>query len=62
MNCFSTFCDENALDINISKTEAMYINCKGKFYVNSEEISVVSKFKYLGLMVANNSSKPELML
>jgi hypothetical protein len=62
MNCFSKFCDKNALEINISKTEAIYVNCKGDLRINRQEITVVFKFKYLGLVVTNNSSKPETML
>ena len=62
MNCFSEFCDNNALEINISKTEDMYVNCKGDLHIKGWEITVVSKFKYLGLVVTNNSSKPETML
>jgi hypothetical protein len=40
----------------------MYINCKGDLFVNGKKITVVSKFKYLGLIVADNCSKPEVML
>ena len=40
----------------------MYVNCKGDLRIKGQEITVVSKFKYLGLVVTNNSSKPETML
>ena len=40
----------------------MYINCKGNLTVKGHKLTAVHKFKYLGLMLSDNCTKPEIML
>ena len=40
----------------------MFVNCDGQMYVNKQKIDTVDEFKYLGLMLSNSSSKPDVML
>ena len=40
----------------------MFINCKGNLTVNNLKISTVHKFKYLGLIISDSSTKPEVLL
>ena len=62
LNAFYRFCQENNLEINIGKTEAMLINCNQKLYVNGVEIKTVREFKYLGLYMFDNVVSPEKLL
>lgn len=40
----------------------MFINCKGNMTVKNLKISTVHKFKYLGLIMSDSSTKPEVLL
>jgi hypothetical protein len=40
----------------------MFINCKGNLTVNNMNITTVNRFKYLGLILSDSSTKPEELL
>lgn len=61
-NCLGQFCDENALKINVKKTKAMFINCSDRLKIGNVYVKSVKDFKYLGLILANNSKKPDALL
>jgi hypothetical protein len=50
------------LDINISKTKAMYIHGDAKLKVGDKYVKTVKEFKYLGLQISNSSKKPDILL
>jgi hypothetical protein len=50
------------LTINIKKTKAMYVNCNSKLKIGVKYVKSVKEFKYLGLIMASNSRKPEALL
>jgi hypothetical protein len=62
MNCLLQFCKENELQVNVTKTKAMYINCDDTLNVGLEKVKNVQEFKYLGLILSNNCKKPERLL
>jgi hypothetical protein len=61
-DCFVKFCTENALNVNIKKTKAMYVNCSAKLKIGKKLVKSVKEFKYLGLKLTNNSKRPEALL
>jgi hypothetical protein len=62
IDCFANFCVENDLCINIGKTQALFVNGSSQMYVNSLKIDTVDEFKYLGLILSNKSSRPDILL
>ncbi len=40
----------------------MFVNCDGILKVYNEEIKTVKSFRYLGLEIANDSTKPDKLL
>jgi hypothetical protein len=62
IDCFANFCVENGLRINIGKTQALFVNGSSQMYVNSLKIDTVDEFKYLGLILSNKSSRPDILL
>jgi hypothetical protein len=62
MNCLLQSCKENELQVNVTKTKAMYINCDDILNVGLEKVKNVQEFKYLGLILSNNCKKPERLL
>ncbi len=61
-NGFEVFCKENDLEINITKTKAMYVNCTAKLQIGKKCVETVNEFKYLGLILSNNSKQPDVLL
>jgi hypothetical protein len=61
-NGFEAFCKENNLEINITKTKAMYVNCTAKLQIGKKFVETVNVFKYLGLILSNNSKQPDVLL
>ena len=61
-DCFVQFCSENKLEINLSKTKAMYVNRKAKLRVGNFTVKTVAEFKYLGLILSNSSKRPDILL
>jgi hypothetical protein len=62
LNQFLLFCEDNDLVLNVDKTKAMFVNCDGILKVYNEEIKTVKSFRYLGLEIANDSTKPDKLL
>jgi hypothetical protein len=40
----------------------MFVNCTGQMIIDKLKIDTVNEFKYLGLMLANFTCKPDIML
>ena len=40
----------------------MFVNCNGQMLLNKYKIDTVNEFKYLGLIISNNTFKPEVLL
>jgi hypothetical protein len=40
----------------------MYVNCNSKLKIGTKYVKSVKEFKYLGLIMASNSKKPEALL
>jgi hypothetical protein len=40
----------------------MFVNGASQMYVNKSKIDNVDEFKYLGLILSNSSSKPDVLL
>ena len=40
----------------------MYVNCDDKLKIGNMYVTSVKEFKYLGLILANNSRKPDTLL
>lgn len=40
----------------------MFVNCNADIICNSTLLKSVSSFKYLGIKISNNSSKPDAVL
>ena len=50
------------MEINITKTKAMYVNCTAKLKIGKKFVETVNEFKYLGLILSNNSKQPDVLL
>ena len=59
---FHTFCAENGLTINTSKTEYMLINCEGEIFVDTFQIKNVETFRYLGFLLSKYSTDPSSII
>ena len=59
---FVQFCQQNALAVNITKTKAMFVNCKGNIVINEKEIEIVDYFKQLGFNISNACMSPVSIL
>ena len=40
----------------------MFVNTDSQMYVNNKKIDTVNEFKYLGLILSNRTSKPDVLL
>jgi hypothetical protein len=40
----------------------MHVNCEGNIVCNGAVLANVNQFKYLGIEISNNSSKPDIIL
>jgi hypothetical protein len=40
----------------------MFVNCSGKLYAGNKEIKTVQEFRYLGINIVNNRTKPDYLL
>ena len=40
----------------------MFVNGSSQMYVNKQKIDTVNEFKYLGLILSNTTSKPDVLL
>ena len=40
----------------------MFVNGSSQMYVNNQKIDTVNEFKYLGLILSNTTSKPDVLL
>ena len=60
INCLSDYCNKFNMKINVSKTKIMVFRKGGRpgnreaWYLNGQPIEVVSKFRYLGLLISNS--------
>jgi hypothetical protein len=59
---FEEFCKNNNLCINTQKTECMHVNGTGNIVCAGTVLKNVSKFKYLGILISNSSSKPDIIM
>ena len=62
LNIYNKYCKENSLNINEDKTKIMIFGKKEKnliFVLNGQNIEIVSKFKYLGIIFSSNGSFSE---